>query len=98
MDENSQREQELSEEHLRAISGGCGNCRWDKGVVTRHTERAAMYTRLSAIARHYELPDLAAEYSYTARVHSNAVREAQSRIDARHPQGDEPANKRQRLG
>jgi hypothetical protein len=97
MEENRQTELGLSEAQLQEIMGGCDACRWDKVVVTRHTNKSAMYHQLSNIAQHLELHDRARKYRDTAEMHTEAVQRAQQRIDARHPQGEEPANKRQRL-
>jgi hypothetical protein len=87
MDEEIQREPELSEEHLQAISGGCGACGRDRALITRSTVRGNLYTRLSEIAQHFELPDLASGYSARARMLFGIAQDAQRRIDARHPQG-----------
>ena len=98
MDEETMRERELSEEQLGEISGGCGACGRDRAMITRYTNLANGYSWLARIAQHFEVHDLASGYSARARRNLDIAQDAQSRINARHPQGEEPANKRQRLG
>ena len=97
MDEETMREGELSEAQLGAISGGCRQCGGDQAAITYDTDRRDTYRALARIAEHLELPDSTRRYLLAADFHADRLRAAQDRINARHPQGYEPARKRRRL-
>ena len=71
MDEETGREEELSEEQLQAINGGCGQCLNDLNQADRHQEYAKTYTRLFEAAKN------SSAHSDSKRYHNLAQEEAQ---------------------
>ena len=100
MDKHAMTEQNMSEEPLQQITGGCGACEADRLRIMHHTTFANLNDSYSQIEHNFENQNAAKEYAQQARMHSLTAKFIQERIDARHPAGSEiaePAAKRQRL-
>ncbi len=50
MEKHAKMEQQLSEEHLQAITGGCARCEADLTQAENHVKLASNYTRSSSSA------------------------------------------------
>jgi hypothetical protein len=100
MDKHAMTEQDMSEEQLQQITGGCGACEVDRLRIMHHATFANLNDSYSQIARDFEYQNAAKEYAQQARMHSLTAKLIQERIDARHPAGSEIAElaaKKQRL-
>jgi bacteriocin-like protein len=86
---------ELSEEQLQQITGGCKDCRIDKGVITKATNRADAYRLSAEDARQRGYHELASFFENDAEQSLKTAEAAQRRIDNRHgpgSTGNEPAH------
>ena len=85
MEENSQTEQELSEEQLGEISGGCGDCYGDRLAIIGNRFKALKYRVKAGIANSAGLIVYPQHYRNKADDHDELAQEAQARINERHP-------------
>jgi hypothetical protein len=83
MDEQSKVEQELSEERLGEISGGCSACGTDKAHITRYTRRKDDLRAQSQAAYDRGNYGVSRMYSLAADRVSNQIIAAQERIVGR---------------
>jgi hypothetical protein len=85
MEENSQTEQELSEEQLGEISGGCGDCFQDRLAIISNRFQALKYRVKAKIANSSGLIVYPQHFRNLADDHNELAQEARERIAERHP-------------
>ena len=62
MEEYAKTEQDISEEQLHQITGGCGQCKADLSQAAKHQAYAKTYSQLSDTAGDNGLPSEAVRY------------------------------------
>jgi adenylosuccinate synthase len=85
MEENSQTEQELSEEQLGEISGGCGDCYEDRLAIISNRFKALKYRFVAKMADSSGFLVYPQHFRNRADEHDELAQEAQARIAERHP-------------
>jgi hypothetical protein len=83
MDKHAKTEQDLREEHLQQITGGCGGCKDDKILRDQFQDEANRFRWLADGAG--EKKDRVGSLFFTieAQQHSERAKQAQARINAR---------------
>ena len=83
MDKHAKTEQDLSEEHLQQITGGCGGCEDDKLLRDWYQNQATKFRWLADGAGEKKDRERSLYFSIEAQQHSARAKQAQVRINAR---------------
>ena len=98
MDKHAKTEQDLSEEQLQQITGGCGDCENNKRTLNEHQERADLFSWHAEAAQGKGNRQKLEDYVALKQFHSDEAKRFEKQIDTRlgtpgHPPVPGPAFK-----